>query len=157
MKIYFRLYLLITGLILVAIMGCTGGKVLTPEKVIDQQDKWLNKVITVRGVAGTLWMSCTEEACDPGLCCNACFASLALYTDLDSFDQAAGQGPYAYQGNGPAIGLEFPDWEGCKGNECEVSCEPLQLGEWYRVTGILRECSGSVPWCEMVVESYQQE
>ena len=147
----------IVAVILIAITGCTSVNTLTPEKVIDQQDEWLNKTITVQGIAGTLWMSCTEEACDPGSCCNACFGSLALYTDADSFVQAPGQGAYAYQSNGPVIGLEFPNGEGCKGNECEISCEPLQLGEWYVVTGMLRECSDLVPWCVMKVESYEHK
>ena len=151
-------HIVITIVILTIITGCTSINLLTPKKVVDQHDEWLNKTITVQGVAGTLWMSCTTEGCDPdNICCNGCFGSLALYTDTDSFAQTSRQGPYAYESNGPAIGLEFPNGDGCMGNECEISCDPLQLGERYTVTGMLRECSGYVPYCVMKVESYEHE
>ena len=154
---YFALLVMAT-VILIAIVGCNNVNTLTPEKIIDQQDRWLNKSITVQGTVGTLWMSCTAEGCDPdNPCCNGCFGSLALYTDADSFSETQRHGPYAYESNGPAIGLEFPNGDGCKGNECEISCEPLQLGERYIVTGVLRECYGFVPYCVMKVESYEHE
>ena len=156
MKKYFA-HSVTTVIIIIAISGCAGANTLTPDKVVDQQDEWLEKTIAVQGIAGTLWMSCTEEACDPGSCCNACFGSLALYPEAGSFVQSPSEGPYAYHGNGPAIGLEFPNGEGCKGNECEVTCEPLQLGESYTVTGKLRECYRGVPRCVMEVESYKHE
>lgn len=150
-------HFVMTALILILIPGCTDVTPLTPEEVIDQQDEWLNKTITVQGVVGTHWMSCTEEACDPGSCCNTCFGSLALFSDIDSFAQVRGQGAYAYECNRPAIGLEFSNGDGCQGNECEISCEPLQLGERYVVTGRLHECYHFVPLCVMKVERYEHE
>jgi hypothetical protein len=131
---------------------------LTPVEVIEQQDKWLNKTITVQGIAGTLWLTCTEEACDPDYpCCNICSGSLALYPDVGAFTQSPNEGPYSYQSDGPAIGLEFPNGGGCTGNDCEVTCEPLQLGKRYTVTGLLLECSGIFPWCVVEVENYEHE
>jgi hypothetical protein len=142
--------------IIITVASCSRSAALTPEKVIDQQDRWLDKTITVRGQAGTLWMVCTEEGCDLDRpCCNFCVGSLALYPEAETFSQSPKEGPYAFQTNGPAIGLEFPNGEGCKGNECDVLCTPLQLGERYLVTGTLRECSGNVPWCVLTVESYE--
>ena len=144
--------------IMMAISGCASKKILSPEGVIDQHENLLGKTISIRGIAGTLWMSCTEEGCDPGRpCCNFCVGSLAIYNEIETWDQAPAQGPYAYQGNGPAIGLEFSEGGGCKGNECEVACEPLQLGKLYTINGLLLECSRIIPWCTMQVDSIDRE
>ena len=141
---------------ILTISSCNKSAALTPERVIDQQERWMDMTITVHGKAGTLWMVCTEEGCDPDRpCCNSCVGSLALYTEAETFSQSPKEGPYAFQTNGPAIGLEFPNGEGCKSNECDVLCAPLKMGEQYLVTGTLRECSGSVPRCVLTVESFE--
>ena len=144
--------------ILITTSGCINDRTLTPETVIERQDEFLNKTISVKGIAGTLWMICTEEGCDPDRpCCNSCFGSLALYQNADSFIESPDEGPYAYQSNEPALGLEFPNGKGCGGNECEVTCEPLQLGERYTITGLLHTCTDNIPWCVLIVESYEHE
>jgi len=148
-------FLVVMLIVIVTISGCTDNE-LTPEKVIEQQDKWLNQTITIQGVVGTFQMSCTEQACDPEYpCCNECAGLFGLFDNYDAFVHASSQGAYAYLGDGAVIYLEFQNGGGCRGNECDVSCEPLQLGERYTLTGLISACSDIVPRCTMKVESFE--
>lgn len=144
--------------ILIVSSGCNELNKLTPDKVVKQPEKWLHETITIYGVAGTAEMNCTEMGCDPEYpCCNACFGTYALYPGTELFSNAPDEGPYAYQSNGPAVRLEFPEGGNCQGNECQVTCQPLEMGERYKVTGQLLECWDIVPWCTLQVESFESE
>jgi hypothetical protein len=152
-----RVLSLIVLLIIISItfLGCSNSRVLTSKEVVEQPDRWLNENITLQGVVGPLYTSCTEAACPPeNPCCNSCTAMLALYMEDSSLSTQPA--PFTYDENEIAIGLEFPEGGGCKGNECEIACQPLQVGKSYTVTGLLVECY-TVPRCILKVENYEEK
>jgi len=112
---------LIPAVFIVLVSGCTSG-ILTPERVLGMKDSLLGQRISVIGAAGISDIRCTLIECgEDNPCCNACGGSLLL------------------EGNREKI-LLYGEYEGenvgCGGNECELTCYPLEIGKKYEVTGI---------------------
>jgi len=132
----------------------------------------VNNTVTVVGYAIPVRIWTTLLACSRGEdpCCNSALGNLGL---IDGF----GDGGYEYPllnatgspltlwGEENEIGKPFFNNKimNCSGNNCEINCTPLQAGDRYAVTGVLRNESGvvtgyymedSVLYLEM--KSYQQ-
>jgi len=132
---------------------------LTVDEVMDEREERTGRTITVHGIVGLRYLHCTEAACDPdNPCCNACFGGLGLFPSADAFYRDPPRdSPFDYHGGWPVIALTFPDGGGCTGNNCEMTCEPLQPGERYVITGVLVECHRVNPDCTLDVESFEHE
>ena len=92
---------------------------------------FVDKQITV--VASTDYVQglvCTQLACPPEECCNSCGSAIGLR--ISDNDVLEVRGP---EENGFYDGKRV----GCYGNNCEVSCYPLEIRNKYLVTGILRK------------------
>ena len=116
---------LIVGILLVAM--CV-GQALTPQQVLHQKDSLLGKSITVEGIAAIGLERCTLMACTQEQpCCNSCAANLIL------------------TGDGANITVSG-EWEGkevgCEGNDCGLTCWPLEEGKRYSVSGIWNSSLG---------------
>jgi hypothetical protein len=102
------------------------AQVYSPQEVIAHGDVLLNRTITVRGTArASLRVFCTLMACPAeNPCCNTCGAALQLC------DAAA-----CITLSGEETGRQV----GCSGNECDLTCSPLQQGMESQVVGIWRQ------------------
>jgi hypothetical protein len=111
------------------------GDVLSPQMVLANKDLLLNQTITVRGIArADKRVLCTLMACPvENPCCNMCGAALQLCESESCLTLA---GTYA----GTQVG--------CSGNECGLTCFPLEQGLTYQVTGVWKK----LPYEQYVLE-----
>ena len=111
------------------------GDVLSPQMVLANKELLLNRTITVRGIAeADARVLCTLMACShENPCCNMCGAALQL-CDAGSCITLSG----TYSGR----------QVGCSGNECGLTCFPLEQGRIYQVIGVWKK----LPYEQYVLE-----
>lgn len=123
-----KLFLIILT-VLVLVSGCIQQS-LTPDDVLQNKEAFLGKEITVTGKAGTGNVFCTREECKPTEpCCNTCSGRLTLKGFSESIILSG-----SYQGKKAT----------CTGNNCNLTCYPLEREETYQVTGTLVQKYGKV-------------
>jgi hypothetical protein len=121
-------------IILLLLSGCV--QVLTVGDVLERKDEFLNRKVLVSGKADASKPICTLRACMPeNPCCNSCSGNLVLKDGGELLIR----GSY----NGKEIG--------CRGDECNLTCFPLERGRTYRVYGTLEEEDGKI---YLIIESF---
>ena len=100
--------------------------VLSPQAVLANKDTLIDQVITVRGtVAPSMLVLCTLMACPAeNPCCNSCGADLQLCENGSCITVS-----------GDEAGLQV----GCSGNECGLTCTPVQEGTVHNISGVWRK------------------
>ncbi len=95
------------------------------EEIVQNLDKWTGERVTVNGTASAN-IVCTQMACtSENPCCNTCGGDLFLRSD-----------------NGSLM-LEFPNSTGsCSGNNCNITCQPLERGKDYKLEGAVGKSDG---------------
>lgn len=91
-------------------------------------DKQITVVATADYPNGGL--ICTQLACGLEECCNTCSSTLVLRIDRTTALEISGPEEKGFY-DGRSVG--------CDGDDCKVSCYPLEPGNEYLVTGILRK------------------
>ena len=109
---------------------------------VSGRNRFIGERVHVEGfTTRCMLMDCTNERCDQDQCCrecttqlgvsrfsnaaNGCLTGMRSPTDDDIFDIAA-------------VALRFPDESGCRGTECEQSCEPIPVRQYYAFEGVWR-------------------
>jgi len=109
-------------LLCVLVSGCTTSGIYSVDYIVENNEKLLNKEITVTGEAIVYRLKCTQIFCDEDdPCCNSCGGELALKGDTPILVKKS---------DGDAIV--------CRGDNCAQQCDQLEIGSMYEVTGMLR-------------------
>jgi hypothetical protein len=102
-------------------------------EIWNKKDIFLNEQVTLEGRAVGI-KSCTLMACPLfAPCCNTCRGELGLRISKDTIVTIYGNRTQE-EGYGLYNGQEV--W--CHGDTCYIECYPLEEGEKYKVTGILK-------------------
>ncbi len=117
--------ILLIGVLFVS--GCVQAE-LTIKTLAENGEQYVGKEVNVSGIADVGKTICTLIMCEPeNPCCNACGGDLVLKDGGSSIEI---RGEY---GGKPA---------GCGGDNCNITCHPLEKGKMYRVSGILEKEDG---------------
>ncbi|MBU2442847.1 MAG: hypothetical protein KKF95_02165, partial [Nanoarchaeota archaeon] len=106
--------------LLILISGCATSSYLDLSTVMNNPDSYVEQTITVKGTAEPdLMVKCTTQMCEESNpCCRTCSSRLLLTQSSSSVTIEGGE---------------------CKGNNCEMTCFPLEQGKEYLVSGFLKK------------------
>ncbi len=101
-------------------------KSLTPNEVLEQKDSLIGKTITVTGRADiSSIIRCTLMFCPPdNECCNSCSGYLVLSGEKEKIT---------------LTGTYLNKSVECSGNDCKMSCYPLEKSKTYKATGLWKK------------------
>lgn len=125
MKNKLLVLLLVIGIVVLKLMLVGEKEVLTPEELLADKDFFLDKNVTVKGIANIGSMICTLLVCpETNPCCNACGGNLILEDKISKIT---------------IIGNYQNKSVGCSGDNCKQICYPLDKGKMYKVSGIWKK------------------
>jgi len=117
--------MLILLIVLVLASGCIQGAEVSIKNLTENREQYKGKEINVSGVADAGRTMCTLIFCsEENPCCNSCSGNSVLK-----------DGEYAIEIRGEYNGKVV----GCSGDNCNISCYPMERGKKYKVTGIFEK------------------
>ncbi|MDO8480948.1 MAG: hypothetical protein Q7S65_03970, partial [Nanoarchaeota archaeon] len=108
--------------LVILLMGCVSQPVpLTAEQVLASPENYSGKTLTLLATPEPGLTRCTMMACsEENPCCNSCGGQLTI---------------------GGISGIVI-EGSTCSGNECNLSCSPMEQGVSYSITGTLSQKDG---------------